>query len=211
MTRDETIEILMVVQAAYPNYKPHDKTVTVNLWYEMLLDYSYPQVGAAVKAYIRTDKRGFAPSIGDIVDKLQMLFGDEQIDEVQAWGIVWKAICNSGSHADEEFEKLPELIKKTVGSPGQLRQWALSNIDDKTISYWKSDFQRTYRTFQQRERELKKLPEELLQLIHNRSNIDKITQKNERNVLELDTSDKWEGTGMPESVKERFNKLFQEG
>ena len=49
MTRDETIEILMVVQAAYPNYKPHDKTVTVNLWYEMLLDYSYQQVGAAVK------------------------------------------------------------------------------------------------------------------------------------------------------------------
>lgn len=126
MTRDETIEILMVVQAAYPNYKPHDKTVTVNLWYEMLLDYSYQQVGAAVKAYIRTDKRGFAPSIGDIVDKLQMLFGDEQIDEVQAWGIVWKAICNSGSHADEEFENLPELIKKVVGSPGQLRQWALS-------------------------------------------------------------------------------------
>lgn len=211
MTREETIKILMVVQAAYPNYKPHDKTVTVNLWYEMLLDYSYQQVGAAVKAYIRTDKRGFAPSIGDIVDKLQMLFGDEQIDEVQAWGIVWKAICNSGSHADEEFENLPELIKKAVGSPGQLRQWALSNVDDKTISYWKSDFQRTYRTFQQRERELKKLPTELLQLIQNHSNIDKITQKNKRNVLELDTSDKWEGTGMPESVKERFNKLFQEG
>lgn len=211
MTRDETIEILMVVQAAYPNYKPHDKTVTVNLWYEMLLDYSYQQVGAAVKAYIRTDKSGFAPSIGDIMDKIQMLFGDAQLDEVQAWRIVWKAICNSGNHADEEFENLPELIKKVVGSPGQLRQWALSNVDDKTISYWKSDFQRTYRTFQQRERELKKLPTELLQLIQNHSNIDKITQKNKRNVLELDTSDKWEGTGMPESVKERFNKLFQEG
>lgn len=211
MTRDETIEILMVVQAAYPNYKPHDKTVTVNLWYEMLLDYSYQQVGAAVKAYIRTDKSGFAPSIGDIMDKIQMLFGDAQLDEVQAWGIVWKAICNSGNHADEEFENLPEMIKKVVGSPGQLRQWALSNVDDKTISYWKSDFQRTYRTFQQRERELKKLPTELLQLIQNHSNIDKITQKNKRNVLELDTSDKWEGTGMPESVKKRFNKLFQEG
>lgn len=211
MTREETIKILMVVQAAYPNYKPPDKTVTVNLWYEMLLDYSYQQVSAGVKAYIRTDKRGFAPSIGDIIDKLQMLFGDNQIDEVQAWGIVWNAICNSGYHAEEEYEKLPELIKKTVGSAGQLRQWALSEVDDKTISYWKSDFQRSYRTFQQKERELKKLTPELLQLIQNHTSQNRVAQKNERTVLELDTSDKWEGTGMPESVKERFNKLFQEG
>ena len=211
MTREETIKILMVVQAAYPNYKPHDKTVTVNLWYEMLLDYSYQQVSAGVKAYIRTDKRGFAPSIGDIIDKLQMLFGDNQIDEVQAWGIVWNAICNSGYHAEEEYEKLPELIKKTVGSAGQLRQWALSEVDDKTISYWKSDFQRSYRTFQQKERELKKLTPELLQLIQNHTSQNRVAQKNERTVLELDTLDKREGTGMPESVKERFNKLFQEG
>lgn len=211
MTREETIKILMVVQAAYPNYKPPDKTVTVNFWYEMLSDYSYQQIEAAVKAFIRTDNRGFAPSIGDIMDKIQLLFGDAQLNEVEAWELVWKAICNSGYHSEEEFEKLPELAKKSVGSPSQLRQWALSNVDDKTISYWKSDFQRTYRTFQQRERELKKLPTELLQLIQNHSNIDKITQKNKRNVLELDTSDKWEGTGMPESVKERFNKLFQEG
>ena len=211
MTREETIKILMVVQAAYPNYKPPDKTVTVNLWYEMLLDYSYQQVSAGVKAYIRTDKRGFAPSIGDIIDKLQMLFGDNQIDEVQAWGIVWNAICNSGYHAEEEYEKLPELIKKTVGSAGQLRQWALSEVDDKTISYWKSDFQRSYRTFQQKERELKKLTPELLQLIQNHTSQNRVAQKNERTVLELDTLDKREGTGMPESVKERFNKLFQEG
>ena len=211
MTREETIKILMVVQAAYPNYKPPDKTVTVNLWYEMLLDYSYQQVSAAVKAYIRTDKRGFAPSIGDIIDKLQMLFGGNQIDEVQAWGIVWNAICNSGYHAEEEYEKLPELIKKTVGSAGQLRQWALSEVDDKTISYWKSDFQRLYRTFQQKERELKKLTPELLQLIQNHTSKNRVDQKNERTVLELDTLDKREGTGMPASVKERFDKLFQEG
>ena len=210
MTREETIKILMVVQAAYPNYKPQDKTITVNLWTGMLEDFSYQQVEAALKAYIRTNKSGFAPSIGDIVDEVQMLFGDAQPNEVEAWELVWKAICNSGYHSEEEFEKLPELAKKSVGSSSQLRQWALSNVDDKTISYWKTDFQRLYRTFQQRERELEKLSPELLQLIQKKSNISKITQKNERTVLESNTSDKQEITGMPESVKERFNKLFQE-
>lgn len=210
MTREETIKILMVVQAAYPNYKPPDKTVTVNFWYEMLSDYSYQQIEAAVKAFIRTDNRGFAPSIGDIMDKIQLLFGDAQLNEVEAWELVWKAICNSGYHSEEEFEKLPELAKKSVGSPSQLRQWALSNVDDKTISYWKTDFQRLYRTFQQREREINKLSPELAQMVQKKLDRDKIVQKNENCVLELGTLDKQAGTGMPESVKERFNKLFQE-
>ena len=33
MTREETIKALMTIQAAYPNYKPPDKTVTVNTWH----------------------------------------------------------------------------------------------------------------------------------------------------------------------------------
>lgn len=37
---------------------------------------------------------------------------------------------NSGYHAEEEFARLPELIQKAVSSPGQLREWALSeNVD----------------------------------------------------------------------------------
>ena len=55
MTRDETIKILMVVQAAYPNYKPQNKTVAVNVWTEMLSDIPYEQVSVAVKAYIQTN------------------------------------------------------------------------------------------------------------------------------------------------------------
>ena len=47
MTRDEVINILMVIQAAYPNYKPQDKTVAVNTWYMMLKDYEKEVVEAA--------------------------------------------------------------------------------------------------------------------------------------------------------------------
>ena len=63
----------MMVQAAFPNYKPPDKTVAVNTWFLMLSDYPYQQVQMALKAYIATDTSGFAPSIGQIIDKMQMI------------------------------------------------------------------------------------------------------------------------------------------
>lgn len=167
MTRDETIKILMVIQAAYPNYKPQDKTVAVNVWSEMLADIPYEQVSAAVKAYIQCDKSGFAPSIGDIREKVLNIFAKEDdLNETAAWSMVWKAICNSGYHADEEFAKLPPVIQRAVHSPAQLREWALlENIDGKTITVLQSDFQRAFRVEQQRERERNKLSPDVLKLM----------------------------------------------
>ena len=167
MTRDETIKILMVIQAAYPNYKPQDKTIAVNVWMEMLLDISYEQVSTAVKAYIQTDTSGFAPSVGDIREKARAIFSeDNDINETAAWSMVWKAICNSGYHAEEEFSKLPPVIQRSVHSPAQLREWALlENVDGNTISVLQSNFQRTFRAEQQRERERNKLSPDVLKLM----------------------------------------------
>lgn len=165
MTRDETIEILMVIQAAYPNYKPQDKTVTVNLWYRQLRDYTYQQVEAAVDTYIRTDKSGFAPSIGNVVDKLQMIFEGEGVNELEAWNIVWKAVGSSGNYdrAVRNFEKLPKAIQKAVGVPKQLMEWALTeNIKVEVVS---SNFMRAYRIEAEREKELHKLSPDVLCLI----------------------------------------------
>ena len=67
MTRDETIQILMMVQAAYPNYKPSDKTVAINTWNLLLSEYSYSQVESGLRAYILSDTSGFAPSIGQLI------------------------------------------------------------------------------------------------------------------------------------------------
>lgn len=208
MKRDETIQILMLVQAAYPNYKPHDKTVTVNLWNKMLSDYEYNQVCAAVEAYILTGN-GFPPSIGDIVDKLQMVFGEAEYSDVEAWELVWKAISNSGYHAEEEFEKLPEIAKKVVGSPGQLRQWALSEVRDDTISVWRSNFLKQYRTESQRKKERDKLSPNLKKLIYEKETEKRITSSDVKQIESKPTQEN--GVEMPDSVKERFRKLLQEG
>lgn len=71
MTREEVIKMLMVIQASYPNYKPPDKTVTVNMWHEMLQEYDEASAMRGLKEFIKTDTSGFAPSIGQIVAKIE--------------------------------------------------------------------------------------------------------------------------------------------
>lgn len=188
VTRDETIKILMVVQAAYPNYKPQDKTVAVNVWTEMLSDIPYEQVSVAVKAYIQTNTSGFAPSVGDVREKVRDIFlKSDDLNETAAWSIAWKAICNSGYHAEEEFAKLPPVIQRTIHSPAQLREWALmEDIDGNTISVLQSNFQRTFRVEQQRERDRQKLSPDMSKLINDKP-VYRVEQKGKRNIrLEIE-------------------------
>lgn len=167
MTRDETIKILMVIQAAYPNYKPQDKTVAANVWSEMLADIPYEQVSMAVKAYIQSDNNGFAPSIGEVREKVKNIFAEEdELNETAAWSLVLKAIRRSTYYSDEEFAKLPPVVQRAVASPRQLREWAtLEDVDGKTITVIQSNFQRTFRAEQKREREQNKLSPDVLKLM----------------------------------------------
>lgn len=185
MTRDETIKILMVIQAAYPNYKPPDKTVAVNVWAEMLSDIPYEKVSAAVKMYIQTDTSGFAPSVGDVRERVCDIFAKEDdLNETAAWSLVLKAIRRSTYYSEEEFAKLPATVKRAVASPKQLREWAtLEDVDGKTLTVIQSNFQRTFRVEQQRERDRNKLSPDVLRLMRPLNN-PQIEDK--RNVLSME-------------------------
>lgn len=166
MTRDETINILMSIQAAYPSFKVPDKTVAVNTWYSLLRDYEYSQVSAALKKYIQTNKSSFAPSIGQIIDEISDIYSENEENEMEAWILVQKAIRNSTYHADEEFAKLPEIVQKAVSHPRQLQEWAImENIDGRAWNVMQSNFMRTYRTEVEKEKNMRKLSPDLLNLI----------------------------------------------
>ena len=168
MTRDETIKILMAIQAAYPNYRPQDKTVAVNVWAEMLSDIPYEQVSIAVKAYIQTDTSGFAPSVGDIREKVRDIFSKkDDLNETAAWSLVMKAIRRSTYYSEEEFAKLPPVVRRAVASPKQLREWAtLEDVDGKAMTVIQANFQRTFRMEQKREWERNKLSPDILKLMN---------------------------------------------
>ena len=59
--------------ASYPNFLSNktatDIQATISIWDEMLKDYSY-QVSVAIKVCITQDKSNFAPSIGQVINKI---------------------------------------------------------------------------------------------------------------------------------------------
>lgn len=187
MTRDETIQLLMVIQAAYPNYKPPDKTVAVNTWLMMLQEYDNQTVMLAVKAYIATDTSGFAPSIGQVIDKIKSITTPKSMSEIEAWSLVRKAISDSGYNATARFNELPVTCQRAVGSPAQLRMWAQdTEFNENVVS---SNFMRCYRTEIARQREIDRMPSEIRQMIDKVNNNSKLLQDKQANLPEI-TQDK---------------------
>ena len=172
---------------SYPNYKPNNISETVDVWQMMLSDYDYNLVAMALKAYILSDTGGFAPSIGQLVAKMQTITKPQELSEMEAWSLVSKAIRNSGYNSAEEFANLPPLVQKAVGTPDNLRNWAVS--DYQTIeSVIQSNFLRTYRTVVRRENEINCMPNEIKALI-DKTNINsksaQIEQNNQRSINSL--------------------------
>lgn len=211
MTRDETKKIIMVISASYPNFKPQDLRMTVDTWQMMLDEYSYTQVSMAVKAYIASDTSGFAPSIGQVIGLMNKIEKPEELNEMEAWALVSRAIRNGYYGAEKEYEKLPTLVQKAVGTPGQLRNW--SQTDTESIeNVVQSNFMRTYRTVVKSSQEIARMPESIRNLI------EKTGQKmlgakethTPETMIELESESSKESVPMPEAVMQRFRKIMDE-
>ena len=166
MTREETIKLLMVIQSAYPNFKPPDKTVAVDTWYTMLRDMDYNVVQMGLRAYITSDTSGFAPSIGQLINTIYTIQSPQELNEMEAWALVSKALRNGYYGAVEEFDNLPPLVQKAVGTPDNLRNWSQANTES-VENVIQSNFMRSYRTVVKREEEIKKMPVDVQALIEN--------------------------------------------
>lgn len=156
------MKILAILKAAYPHsYKgleSADLQTMVNLWAELLGDISYADVDRAVKGYITSNSAEFPPTIGQIRESV--FSGEKEMSPQEASAILVKAISRSGWHSQEEFEKLPPVIKKVVRDPEMLKQW--SQMDFATVnSVVVSNFQRSYKETVEKEYQQKKLPESL--------------------------------------------------
>ena len=165
MNRQETLAIMSILKAAYPMYyrdmKREEANAVVDLWTSMLSDYDPMEVSVAVKSHIATDKKGFPPHIGAIIDAIQKnRTRESDLTELEAWHMVEKATRRSTYYAEEEFNKLPPVVQKVVGDPSQLRAWA-SMPEDELKTVVASNFQRSYRGRAQSEREFLALPSDV--------------------------------------------------
>ena len=161
MNRTETIKIMAVLRAAYPQYydkqSQEDLHGIINLWTEMFSDDPYDIVALAVKALIKTRPSSYPPTIGEISAKILQITTPPEISELEAWAMVSNALRNSGYNSVKEFEKLPPIVQKIVGSPSQLREW--SQMESTTVnSVIASNFQRSYKARTKNERDYMALP-----------------------------------------------------
>lgn len=164
MTEEKVGELLMTIQAYYPNYNPPDKKITLNAWYIMLAEYPEELVLQALRACIVTNTSGFAPDVGQIISKIQTISQPQELDGMTAWGLVSKALRNGTYGAVEEFNKLPPLVRQAVGIPDNLKNWATS--DYQTIeTVIQSNFLRTYETAVKRANEINRMPDNIKSLI----------------------------------------------
>lgn len=168
MTHEETLKVLAVLKAAYPsfyrNMRRDEAEGIVALWSSQFEGDSYQVVSAAVAAHISTDEKGYPPHIGAIKSAIFKLTHPDDLTEMEAWGCVAIALRNSTYNSAKEFDKLPPVVQRIVGSPSQLREWAMMDTDT-VQSVVQSNFLRSYRARAANEREFLALPPSVQQVM----------------------------------------------
>lgn len=168
MNQTETLKIMAVLRGAYPAFyrdmSRKEAESVVALWAEMFAEDDVAIVAAAVKALIATDDKGFPPHIGAVKAKVRQITQPSGMTPQEAWNLVAKAIRNSAYESREEYGKLPKEIQRLVGSPNQLRYWAL--MDSETVhSVVASNFQRSFAARQKADNDFKALPRDVQAMI----------------------------------------------
>lgn len=195
MTHEGVKKALFLLTTAYPNYKPENMAGTIAVWESLLKEYPDDRALSAVRAYIVGNPSAFAPSIGQIVDLMHA--APDEATELEAWGLVNRAIRNGTYGAEEEYNRLPEVIRLAVGSAGQIREWAKMDLDEvQTVA--QSNFLRSYRAAVERQKKAERMPEDYARLYRRTPEPAQIEAKEER--AELD------GVPMPEEIKRRFEE-----
>lgn len=167
MQEQDVVKLLDLLEAEYPqSFKGMDdvkRALKTELWLKEFADDNSKLVYAATRLLMR-DGRDFAPTSGQIREKMQTLLETDAVDEQQAWALVSKA-CSNGSYGyAEEFKKLPPAVQKAVGRPEQLKEWAAMDADV-VQSVVASNFMRSYRATAAKEKELARIPQGVKNLI----------------------------------------------
>ena len=217
MTEKEVRQLLAMTQAVYPNYNPPSREAAVNAWLMCLSEYDNNVVMAAFKAYMTTNTSGFAPAPGQLIEILQTLTQPSELNELEAWSIVRKALRNCGYNAEQEFAKLPTVVQKAVGTPQQLKIWACdSEFNENVVS---SNFIKTYRTEVKRATELNKVPEnvrKLIEMVNTNAVSAQIASENKKTISLSLEDKKAEETGKMEvrssvPMPEKYKKELRGG
>lgn len=128
MKFEKFTELMTIAKMYYPEAKtlPNGKLGT-ELWYEQIKEFDFNLMKQGLDDYARTNQ--FPPRLCHFIDFGMATNEAEYPEPEQAWSILYKTICNSGYHAEEEFSKLPKYLQEAAGSPWNLRAMAATDED----------------------------------------------------------------------------------
>lgn len=209
MTREQFKVLVKAMKAVYtnPGFIPDQDAFDV--WYSMLKDLDYAIASRAVQMHLQTEES--PPTVAGIRKQSVKLKADEtdDLNETAAWSLVLKAIRRSTYYSEEEFAKLPATVQRAVASPKQLREWAtLEDVDGKTLTVIQSNFQRTFRAEQQRERERNKLSPDVLRLMRPLNNIQIENKPTELSIEDQRLKAEKQATPAPEDFRSRVSSML---
>lgn len=169
MTREETASMLTLLRVTYPNFygkmKNTDMQLILDLWAEMFIDEDVNIVKYALKELIATHT-GFPPDIAAVKNKIKDLVStanNEPTDE-ELWQILKRAASRGYYCSVEEYEKLPAVLKRFVGSPATLREYALIEAD-KFNTVVHGQFLKQIKVIKEREEYSQRMPADIKLLI----------------------------------------------
>lgn len=170
MNREETAKLIFTVKAVYPShyarYTAQDFENLIAAWCAVLEDYTYAQASTGLKIFLSSETKGFPPTPGQIIDCIHktMPKAELEMSGLEAWALVRKAISKALYYADEEYNKLPDVVKKAIGSPENIKQLAMMDIDEvETVE--QSHFIRAYEALKVQKKDEVKIPREIRELI----------------------------------------------
>jgi hypothetical protein len=164
LTTNETKQLLMRISTVFPNWKPQvDMGYVIATWEEYLKPYSYEQCRTALHSFVTTSTSGFAPTPGQLIEKIDQFSRPQPLNDLEAWSLYRAAIERGGYHAEEEFDKLPPSVQKAAGSAGNIHSLAMDENFRESVE--KPLFLRNYHMVLQREEQIARLPENVANLI----------------------------------------------
>lgn len=210
MTKDQFKILVKAMKAVYtnPGFIPDNDAFDV--WYSMLKDLDYALASRAVQMHMQTEET--PPTVAGIRKQSAKLKADEtdDLNETAAWSLVLKAIRWSTYYSEEEFAKLPPVVQRAVSSPRQLREWAtLEDVDGKTLTVIQSNFQRTFRAEQQKERERNKLSPDVLKLMRPLNNPKIEDKPKELRIEEQRMNAEENSSPAPDDFREKLYSLLK--
>ncbi len=155
MTKTETVKLLAVISAAFPNTQVTEATVA--LWHELLGDVDLNLALVAVKKLLLESP--YPPTIADIRKRAVEIMTPlkDQVDAAEAWGEVEKAIRLYGYYSEAEaLASMSPRVAKVVRYIGW-REICLSEEPGVV----RGQFLKMYQQVAEREQKEKLLPQGL--------------------------------------------------